>query len=101
MSEKNTKITDTEQLDLATRAAWLSYIGGYTQSEVAKRLQVSPVKAHRLIQQAQQQGIVKIYIEGAVASCASMEVGDLRPGQHRRLRIDEIRRLRRQVGLDK
>jgi len=73
MSEKNTKITDTEQLDLATRAAWLSYIGGYTQSEVAKRLQVSPVKAHRLIQQAQQQGIVKIYIEGAVASCASME----------------------------
>ena len=35
------------------------------------------------------------------ASFASMEVGDLRPGQHRRLRIDEIRRLRRQVGLDK
>jgi DNA-binding transcriptional regulator LsrR (DeoR family) len=62
-----------EQLDLATRAAWLSYIGGYTQGEVAKRLQVSPVKAHRLIQQAQQLGMVKIFIEGSAAGCVAME----------------------------
>jgi len=73
MSDKNNKPIDSEQLDLATRAAWLSYIGGYTQGEVAKRLQVSPVKAHRLIQQAQQLGMVKIFIEGAAASCTAME----------------------------
>lgn len=35
------------------------------------------------------------------ASFAGLEVGDLRPGQYRRLRIDEVRRLRRQVGLDR
>ena len=33
------------------------------------------------------------------ASFASLEVGNLRPGQHRPLRLDEIRRLRKQVGL--
>lgn len=73
MSEKLQKNPDQEQLELATRAAWLSFIGGYTQGEVAKRLQVSPVKAHRLIQQAQQMGMVKIFIEGAAASCTAME----------------------------
>jgi DNA-binding transcriptional regulator LsrR (DeoR family) len=73
MSEKHDKHIDSEQLDLATRAAWLSYIGGYTQGEVAKRLQVSPVKAHRLIQQAHQLGMVKIFIEGSAGNCAAME----------------------------
>ncbi len=33
------------------------------------------------------------------ASFANLEIGDLRPGQHRPLRLDEVRRLRRLVGL--
>lgn len=74
MSVKHPKQqVDAEQLDLATRAAWLSFIGGYTQGEVAKRLDVSPVKAHRLIQLAQQQGMVKIFIEGEPARCVALE----------------------------
>ncbi len=74
MSYKNpTQDIDSQQLDLATRAAWLSFIGGYTQGEVAKRLGVSPVKAHRLIQLAQQQGMVKIFIEGEPARCVALE----------------------------
>lgn len=67
------QLIDADQLDLATRAAWLSFIGGYTQGEVAKRLDVSPVKAHRLIQLAQQQGMVKIFIEGEPAHCVALE----------------------------
>ena len=35
---------------LATRAAWLHYAGGLTQAAVAKRLGVTGVKAHRLVQ---------------------------------------------------
>ena len=62
-----------EQLDLATRAAWLSYIGGYTQGEVAKRLQVSSAKAHRLIALAQQHNLVKVFIEGEPAKCVALE----------------------------
>jgi DNA-binding transcriptional regulator LsrR (DeoR family) len=66
-------LIDADQLDLATRAAWMSFIGGYTQGEVAKRLGVSPVKAHRLIQMAQQQGLVKIFVEGEPARCVVIE----------------------------
>lgn len=65
--------TDAEQLDLAVRAAWLSFIGGYTQGDVAKRLGISPVKAHRLIQFAQQHGMVKVFVEGAPARCVALE----------------------------
>lgn len=62
-----------EQLNLATKAAWLSYVGGYTQSEVAKRLNVSSAKAHRLIAYAHTNNIVKIFIEGEIVECVELE----------------------------
>ncbi len=58
---------------LAARAAWLSYIGGYTQSEIARRLDVSSAKAHRLISQAQKAGLVRVFIEGVPAECVELE----------------------------
>jgi DNA-binding transcriptional regulator LsrR (DeoR family) len=71
--KKSTKTSDDSDLDLATRAAWLSFIGGYTQSEIARRLSVSPAKAHRLIALAQDRGLVKVFIEGAPAECIAHE----------------------------
>mgnify|MGYP000037969227 CR=1 FL=1 len=62
-----------EQLDQATRAAWLSYIGGYTQAEVARRLQISSAKAHRLIALAHKHNLVKVFIEGEPANCVALE----------------------------
>lgn len=59
--------------DLAARAAWLSYVGGYTQSEIAERLQVSRAKAHRLVALAHQLHLVKVFIEGEPAACAALE----------------------------
>ena len=67
------KRADDGDLDLATRAAWLSFIGGYTQSEIARRLSVSPAKAHRLIALAQDRGLVKVFVEGAPAECIAHE----------------------------
>ena len=61
------------QLDLATKAAWLAYIGGYTQSEVAQKLNISSVKAHRLIAQAHANNIVKIFVEGEIIECVELE----------------------------
>ena len=58
---------------LATRAAWLSYIGGYTQGQIAKRLNVSSVKAHRLIVQARNEGLVQVFIRGVPAECLELE----------------------------
>ena len=62
-----------QQLHLATKAAWLSYIGGYTQSQVAKKLNISSAKAHRLIALAHSENIVKIFIEGEIIECVKLE----------------------------
>lgn len=58
---------------LATRAAWLHYIGGLTQAAVAKRLGLSSVKTHRLITRAVADGVVKVSIDGEIVECAKLE----------------------------
>ena len=59
--------------DMAVRAAWLYYAGGCTQAEVAERLGVSKLKAHRLITRANRDGIVKVHIDGDIAECVQFE----------------------------
>ncbi|MDR5781531.1 sugar-binding transcriptional regulator [Caballeronia sp. LZ065] len=58
---------------LAIRAAWLHYVAGQTQADVAARLGVSSLKAHRLIMRANQSGAVKFSIDGDVAECVGLE----------------------------
>ncbi|MDZ5698239.1 sugar-binding transcriptional regulator [Chelativorans sp. M5D2P16] len=58
---------------MAARAAWLHYAGGLTQAEVAKRLGLTSLKAHRLITRANQEGLVKVYIDGEVSECVALE----------------------------
>lgn len=62
-----------DEASMATRAAWLHYAGGLTQSEVAKRLGLTSLKAHRLITRANQEGLVKVYIDGDVSECVVLE----------------------------
>ena len=38
-----------DDVSLASRAAWLHYAGGLTQGEVAARLNIPAMKAHRLL----------------------------------------------------
>lgn len=59
---------------LAMRAAWLHYGAGYSQTDVAKRLSVTKVKAHRLITKANQLGAVKVSFDGEIAECAALEI---------------------------
>ena len=65
-------MTDADA-SLAVRAAWLHYAGGLTQSEVAKRLGVPSVKAHRLIARAVAEGVVKVTIDGDIVECVELE----------------------------
>ncbi|PWL33422.1 sugar-binding transcriptional regulator [Marivita sp. XM-24bin2] len=58
---------------LSIRAAWLHYVGGMRQAEVAKRLGVTSVKAHRLIARAVAEGAVKVSIEGDIIDCFELE----------------------------
>lgn len=58
---------------LAIRAAWLHYVGGMTQTMVAKRLGLPSVKAHRLIAKAAAEGMVKVSIDGDIIECVELE----------------------------
>jgi DNA-binding transcriptional regulator LsrR (DeoR family) len=58
---------------LATRAAWLHFAAGLTQSEVASRLNIPSTKAHRLIARASREGMVRVFVEGPVAECVALE----------------------------
>lgn len=58
---------------LSIRAAWLSFVGGSTQGEIAARLGVSPAKVHRLIAHAQKEGLVRFQIEGRPIECLELE----------------------------
>jgi DNA-binding transcriptional regulator LsrR (DeoR family) len=69
---RSAKTREAEE-SLAIRAAWLHYAGGMTQAEVAKRLGVAGVKAHRLIMRANEAGLVKVRIDGDVAECVALE----------------------------
>jgi DNA-binding transcriptional regulator LsrR (DeoR family) len=58
---------------LATRAAWLYFAAGLTQSEVADRLNIQSTKAHRLIARASREGMIRVFVEGPVAECVALE----------------------------
>lgn len=62
-----------DDASMAARAAWMYYAGGLTQSEVARRLGLTSLKAHRLITRANQEGLVKIHIDGDVWECVELE----------------------------
>ncbi|WP_350336019.1 sugar-binding transcriptional regulator [Coralliovum pocilloporae] len=58
---------------LAIRAAWMSFVGGSTQSEIASHLGISSAKVHRLIAQAQRDGLIRFQIEGRPIECLQYE----------------------------
>ena len=62
-----------DEASLAARAAWLHHVGRLTQSEVAARLNVPNVKAHRLIARAGREGMVRVFIDGDIANCLRLE----------------------------
>lgn len=65
--------TREAETDLAVRAAWLSFVGGYTQEQIAQRLGVSRVKVHRLSALAQDLGFVKVSIEHELVNTVARE----------------------------
>ncbi|MGD9509476.1 MAG: sugar-binding transcriptional regulator [Geminicoccaceae bacterium] len=56
-----------------TRIAWLYYVEGLTQAEIALRMGVSRVKVIRDLQVGRQTGLVQIQINGRLAPCVALE----------------------------
>ena len=64
MNAKNTNMNaiPPEELRMITRAAWLYYMQGLTQNEIADELNLSRVKVTRLISRAKALGMVEIRV---------------------------------------
>ena len=70
MSEKQD--SQAKRLDDAARAAWLYYLSGNTQDEIAAKLGVSRQSAQRLVSLAVSSGIVKFRIDHPIANCLEL-----------------------------
>ena len=62
----------TEKLDLATRAAWLYYVAGNTQNEIAEKLQVSRPVAQRLVAFAVEKNLIRVRVDHRLADCLAL-----------------------------
>lgn len=54
-------------------AAWLHFVEGLTQAEIASRRGLSRMRVHRLIQAAQEKGYVKIFVDRVPRHCVEVE----------------------------
>ena len=64
---------DVSPRDWAARAAWLSYVGGLTQDQIARELGISRQRAQRLVARAAAEGLVRISIDHPIVACLEME----------------------------
>ncbi|WP_274425680.1 sugar-binding transcriptional regulator [Chelativorans sp. YIM 93263] len=60
------------KLDDAARAAWLYYVAGNTQDQIAAKLGVSRQSAQRLVSLAVSEGLVKVRIDYPIARCLDL-----------------------------
>lgn len=60
------------KLDDAARAAWLAYIAGKKQDEIAAIMGISRQSAQRLVSQAMAAGLVKVRIDHPIAQCMKL-----------------------------
>ncbi|MFA3916335.1 sugar-binding transcriptional regulator [Ruegeria hyattellae] len=58
---------------LSTKTAWMSFVAGQTQSQIARELEMSQSKVHRLINHALERGYVTIRIEGGSEELLDLE----------------------------
>ncbi|AKZ61439.1 DeoR faimly transcriptional regulator [Herbaspirillum hiltneri N3] len=63
------------KLDLAARAAWMYYVAGNTQNEIAERLGISRQMAQRMVAYAGASNLVKVQIAHPISSCLELAQG--------------------------
>lgn len=61
-----------KKLDQAARAAWMYYVAGETQHDIADKLGVSRQVAQRLVALAVEEGLVSVSITHPVADCMTL-----------------------------
>ena len=61
------------RLEQAARAAWLYYIAGRTQDEIAATLDISRQSAQRLVSLAVSEKLIKFRLDHPIAACVELE----------------------------
>lgn len=69
---KTTRPTRERKLELAARAAWLYYIAGNDQNEIAAKLQISRHTTQRLVATAVREKLIKFRIEHNSVKCIEL-----------------------------
>lgn len=64
---------DPSPEDDAARAAWLYYVGGMTQDQIAREMGVSRQRAQRLVSRAMAEGLVHVRLNHRLSSCLTLE----------------------------
>ncbi len=62
-----------EETQTQVRAAWLYYMEGLTQAEIASRLKMTRLRVNRLLVEARSSGLVNITINSRLESCVRLE----------------------------
>ncbi|HEV7324603.1 MAG TPA: sugar-binding domain-containing protein, partial [Bosea sp. (in: a-proteobacteria)] len=62
-----------EDAQTQVRAAWLYYMEGLTQAEIADRLKMTRLRVNRLLVEARGSGLVNITINSRLESCVRLE----------------------------
>src|SRR3954468_17753906 len=63
---------EKSRLDEAPRAGWLYFIGGHTQDEIAKMLQVSRASAQRLVSLCLAERLITFRLDHPIATCMEL-----------------------------
>lgn len=64
---------ETSPQDDAARAAWLYYVGGMTQDQIAGELGISRQRAQRLVSRAMAEGLIHVRLNHRIAACLDLE----------------------------
>ena len=63
----------TEEHQTEVRAAWLYFMEGLTQAEIARRLGTTRLRINRILVDARRNGLVGITLNAEIASCVELE----------------------------
>jgi len=73
MAQNEAADRDASPRDEAARAAWLYYIEGLRQDQIAEALGISRQRAQRLVARALSEGLVRVRVDHPIAACLDLE----------------------------
>jgi DNA-binding transcriptional regulator LsrR (DeoR family) len=72
-AQRRRTVPSADGQETEVRAAWLYFMEGHTQAQIARRLGVTRLRINRMLADAQKSGLVDISINTELASCVELE----------------------------